>query len=87
MINDEYLEAVRRLHFWQYGNNPTNFTSMLYSMFQKADVRNIARLARAFPVEAAVYLEWYEAPSENEFFKRYNLKPFSKLYDQEPPEK
>jgi hypothetical protein len=72
-MKDKHLEAVRNLHYWQYGRDPDNFTSMLYVMFQKADPSNRAKLALAFPDEARAYFEWCTSPTQDDFFKKYNL--------------
>lgn len=82
-MNEEALEAVRRLHFWQYGNNPDNFTSMLYTMFGKADALNRSRLAMVFPAEYWAWREWQDSPSQDEFFERYGLPSFRMMYSQE----
>ncbi len=78
----QLLRAVKELHYWQYGPNPTNFTSMLYLMFQKADSLNKVRLTIAFPFEALAYKEWCESTSQDEFFEKYGLKSFRMLYNQ-----
>lgn len=76
--NEKYLDAVKHVHYWQYGQNPTNFTSLLFRLFQKADACNKARLGRAFPIEMCAYMEWYECESQDKFFERYGLPPFYK---------
>lgn len=77
-----YLEAVRRLHFWQFGNSPNCFSNYIFSMFQRADNKNRPMLARAFPVEFAAYSEWQNAPSEDQFFKKYGLRPIRTFLDE-----
>lgn len=66
-------KAVKELFYWQFGNNPTNFTARLFDLMTKADLENAARLAKAFPVEAQAYLLWYHAPDANAFFKSWDL--------------
>lgn len=67
----DYILAVQRLYFWQYGQESSNFTSQLYSLFHKADQNNFRRLALGFPMEAAAWKEWYDAESQEAFFEKY----------------
>lgn len=83
--DERYIEAVKRLHFWQYGSNPDNFTSLLYLMFQKADIANRTKLAWAFPFEYLAWQEWNSSPSQDAFFEKYGLPNFKVLYTQEKP--
>jgi len=59
-INSERYEmAERELYFWQHSRGrSTNFHSMLYALIAKADIRNKARLALAFPEECEAYYNW-----------------------------
>lgn len=70
---DEHVLAVNRLHFWQYGNHATNFTSQLFDLMMKADGHNQIRLAIAFPLEFTVWREWYTSENPDDFFKKYGL--------------
>lgn len=66
-------EAVIELYYWQYATNPTNFTSKLFELMQKADGENFKRLCAAFPEESNALILWMEAPDQNEFFKEWGL--------------
>jgi hypothetical protein len=81
MVQHNYLQAVRELHFWQYGQNSFNFSSLLYVLMQKADSNNRVKLAIGFPVEYEAFCEWSDAPSQDAFFEKYGLKSFTILYD------
>ena len=73
MPKDSLEEAVKELYFWQFGTNPTNFTAQLYSLFQKADMSNKARLSAVFPFEAEALKRWEIAKDQNEFFALWGL--------------
>ncbi len=60
-------EAVVELYQWQNGG--TNFTSMLYTLIQKADPRNQERISLAYPDEVVAFLMWQGSENEAEFFK------------------
>lgn len=51
----------------------TSFSSMLYQLIAKADLSNRKKLSLAFPDHVEVWLEWYNSPDENEFFKSYGI--------------
>lgn len=68
----EFLKAVERLYYWQYGD-PSSFYSMLYTLFQKADIDNKRKLALCFPYELMAYLNWCNSPTQDEFFKKYGF--------------
>ena len=68
----EYLSAVRELHYWQYGDGD-NFSSILYFLFQKADASNRGRLAAGFPEYHDAWVEWQNTESQDAFFAKYNL--------------
>jgi hypothetical protein len=72
-FSEPFQKACLELHYWQYGESPSNFTSHLFLMFQKADVRNMRRLRRGFPVEAYVYDLWNLAPTQDKFFEWVEL--------------
>lgn len=66
-----HILAVERLYWWQHGG--TNFTSLLYDLIAKADNENKERIRLAFPHEVKAYLEWFNMPSAEDFYKKYNL--------------
>lgn len=63
-----YQKAVQDLQYWQEGQD--FFTCQLYSLMQKADVSNFAKLASAFPVEAKAFSDWYYSDEPMEFFEQ-----------------
>ncbi len=67
-------DAVKELWYWQYGTAPTNFTSSLFSLMQKADIVNLAALAGAFPMEYEALLAWMRSKDTTKFFKSYGIK-------------
>lgn len=71
----EYLKAVKELYYWQYSDNPTNFTAILFRLMQKADPSNRRKLRVGFPIECAAYQEWCASPTQDEFFEKYGLNP------------
>lgn len=70
---EQYLYAVRQLHYWQYGDRADNFSSILYILFQKADADNRSRLALGFPEYHDAWMEWNRTESQDAFFAKYNL--------------
>ena len=68
-----FRQAVERLWYWQHGDNPTNFTSLLFTLMQKADAENFARLALAFPEESMAYKLWCASESSPEFFRKFGI--------------
>ncbi len=71
-MNKELKQAAFDLYLWQCGG-ATNFTAMLFDLIAKADANNKAKLSRAFPVEVATYVEWYNSESPKKFFQRYQI--------------
>ena len=66
-------EAIELLHYWQYGDYPDNFTSLLFTMMQKADLGNLAALKKGFPLEFEAWGAWMHAPSSEQFFAQHGL--------------
>ena len=59
--------AVKQLYYWQHGS--TCFTANLYSLMQKADAENLARIKKGFPNEFEAWTLWRLSSSQDEFFK------------------
>lgn len=68
-IKKEYKEACLNLRAWQFGGS--NFTSLLYTLINKADPVNRAKIRRSYPVEVTVYEDWQKSPDEKDFFKKH----------------
>lgn len=74
-IGDDITLAVKELFYWQYNRaEDTNFSSLLYNLFQKADQQNLAKLTRGFPHEAIAWNLWRSAPNEDVFFLGWGFK-------------
>jgi hypothetical protein len=71
--HEEFLEAIHRLFYWQYGSE-ASFSGGLYSLFQKADISNRAKLKRGFPHEHEAWTQWNAHRSQDEFFAQFGLK-------------
>lgn len=71
-LNTNIREAVERFYFHRMGTL-TSFTDSLYRLIARADLNNRASIKRGFPLEVQIFEEWELAPSEAEFFKRYDL--------------
>ena len=69
MIEDKYEKRCFDLFLWQHGDD--FFTCKLYSLIQKADMDNRNKLRQCFPVEVAVFEEWYNTATEEEFFMKW----------------
>lgn len=70
----ERSDALTQLWFWQH-NPGTNFASLLYTLFSKADPDNMRKLAAGFPVEYSVWHEWYRSEDPAKFWKTYGFEP------------
>jgi len=57
---------------WQHGGD--SFSSMLLSLFTKADPGNQKRLENSFPELTSSYWEWYYAPGPSDFYERYKIQ-------------
>lgn len=68
IMKTDFIKAVEQLKFWRQNQNATNFSSMLFSLFCKADLQNRIKFLKGFPAEMTVYLLWYHSNSEQEFF-------------------
>jgi hypothetical protein len=73
MANDKIKDAVHELWYWQYGTNPSNFTSKLFELMQHADLENQQRLASAFPIEYQALELWMIAQNQRDFFKQWGI--------------
>ena len=71
MNESRYQKLKEDLYRTQYNPNADWFTAQLYRLFQKADSGNRRRLAIGFPEHYQVWLDWYTAPNEREFFAEF----------------
>lgn len=55
---------------WQH-QNAGSFCSQLLSLFSKADSRNKARLAIAFPNAARAFIMWQTSENESDFYDAF----------------
>ena len=58
---------------FHHSRTADHFNAQLFRLMHKADPGNLVRLGIGFPLEAAVFNEWYGAPNEAAFFDRYPL--------------
>jgi hypothetical protein len=72
LARKELHHAIKELYFWQYGDG-TNFNSLLYNLFRKADIGNFSKLSKGFPEFAVAYLLWYNSNDSEQFFKHYDF--------------
>lgn len=72
MDNERYLQAVERLHQWQYAGLDS-FTACLFNLFMKADPMNRLKLGVGFPEEFLAFREWNDSSDQEAFFKKYGL--------------
>lgn len=70
---ERLVRAVKELYYWQHGSNPTNFTALLYTLFQKGSGGNRERLALGFPWEFEAWKQWNASPTEDEFFAKFSF--------------
>jgi hypothetical protein len=77
MAAQDLKEAVEDLYYWQFGTamgTADNFSSLLFTMMQKADAGNIVRLAIAFPHEFRAFREWQRAEDPAVFFDSFGVR-------------
>lgn len=70
----ELLEAIQDLYYWQYPKYTDNFTSLLYSLFEKADRDNSLKLQKGFPAQAIAYNLWHTSINQDVFFEFFKNK-------------
>ena len=68
-MDQEYVEAVRKLREWQQG--ATHFTAGVYGLIARADAGNMAKLEMGWPLLIRVYKDWQKSPDEEVFFDTY----------------
>ena len=74
MTEKNFKIALERLYEWQYHAHSSSFTSLLFTLFQKSDQSNRAKLNIAFPDEAHVLELWNSAGDYgNDLFREYGL--------------
>jgi hypothetical protein len=67
-------EEVQELFHWQRNSSATNFTALLYDLFQKADAENTNKLAKAYPKHQAALTLWKLSEGEgDELFEAAGL--------------
>lgn len=74
-----FKKAAKDLFYWQKGE--TFFTCELFSLIQKADHENKAKLAQVYPIEVLVYEDWMNAKTPEEFYRLYGIE-VKKSYEQ-----
>lgn len=65
---DSFRYACQELFYWQYAPG-TNFSSLLYSLFQKADPINREKLLRGFPEYSLAHSLWKACENTDQFCK------------------
>ena len=71
MSPEAYKRLKEDLYLTTHRPNADWFTAQLYRLFNKADANNKRRLAIGFPDHYQVWLDWYNAPNEREFFAEF----------------
>ena len=62
-------QAYQRILTWRNGRG-SSFSCKLFELLQKADPENSERLIGAFPIQSAVFYEWYYSKDEEFFLER-----------------
>jgi hypothetical protein len=75
ITQERLADAVKDLFHWQYNDGTYTFNTLLFMMFQKADLVNRARLKLGFPAHYWAWELWQKSSSQNEFFKEWGLTP------------
>jgi hypothetical protein len=64
-------EMATRVWYWQRGGD--NFTSLLFTLYRKADPENATKLLCAFPEEIKALNEWLTSETPRAFYARYGI--------------
>jgi hypothetical protein len=67
----EYETVKFSLFLKKFGNRAGGFETALWNAFAAADIFNMVKLSMGFPVHHQVYRDWYNSPSEREYFAEY----------------
>lgn len=67
----DFIQAAFDIFHWQHGG--TNFTSMLYSLFQKADSSNKSKLGQVYPYNKLAIDVWNSFETQEEFFNYFEV--------------
>lgn len=51
----------------------SHFSARLLRLIQKADSVNRERLARSYPLHVEMFREWWDTPTTQDFYDRYNV--------------
>lgn len=81
LVAKESYEQAKLDCFLSKFQGSDSFMGQLYRLFCKADEVNQARLGRGFPTQYQVHLDWYNSPSEREFFAEYLTPPKSEAQE------
>jgi len=68
-VMSEYDQVKLSYYFKLFGNRAGGFETALWNCFASADNFNKLKLAEGFPVHFQVFMDWYGARSEREYFK------------------
>jgi len=49
----------------------SSFVASLYNLIERADKNNREKIRLGFPVEVEIFEEWQAAPTEKDFFNKY----------------
>lgn len=69
----ETERALARDLYLAFEHRADHFNGHLFRLLHKADNANFLRLAMGFPLEAALYQQWRDAPTETAFYVAYRV--------------
>ena len=56
-----------------YQEHYESFYANLFRLVPRADFANLNRIRRGFPDVVRIYEEWHNSPTEEEFYKKYQV--------------
>ena len=73
-VREKIDKARKQLFYWQHSFKGTWFSAQLFHLFAKADNENALKCMKGFPIEWAVYLQWYRSKDPDQLFKDWGFE-------------
>lgn len=74
-VREKTNKVREQLFYWQHGGKERSwFSAQLFYLFQKADNENVLKCMKGFPIEWAVYLQWYRSKDPDQLFKDWGFE-------------
>lgn len=71
--NEDMKSVVEKLYHWRF-SGCDSFSASLFELMTKADIINLSRLSKGFPLHVLAFQSWQSAKDENEFFRFFEIE-------------